>query len=321
MPLLGQDTSPAGGEPKFRCKITQKSANAQIFLFLFVACKMFLIFIITPKALIVKIRPFIQTFSVLLLTSRGRGAEKRDRNEHFLTNNSIYKLTFLKRMKKIFTLIAVAAMAVSANAQSWTVAEDTNVEKEQTYVSDALVTVTSTFAGTLKKAAATIAEKEFTHYIQVRVDAQPTVEAPEGTDKGGSTSLIFAPKSDIDVVFYYRRQAANNDFVSNDGKDLKVSDHADASVLDGTLTVSSKTDDEAYGFVTKAYTLKANQKYTVWGRGTTLNFYGFDYAISTGISNVKAAATDAAIYNMAGQKVGKDYKGVVIQNGKKFVVK
>lgn len=27
------------------------------------------------------------------------------------------------------------------------------------------------------------------------------------------------------------------------------------------------------------------------------------------------------IYNLAGQRVGKDYKGVVIQNGKKFIKK
>ena len=30
---------------------------------------------------------------------------------------------------------------------------------------------------------------------------------------------------------------------------------------------------------------------------------------------------NGAIYNLAGQKVGKDYKGIVIMNGRKFVVK
>ena len=39
------------------------------------------------------------------------------------------------------------------------------------------------------------------------------------------------------------------------------------------------------------------------------------------INTVKAAAQNGAIYNLAGQKVGKDYKGIVIMNGKKFVVK
>ena len=35
----------------------------------------------------------------------------------------------------------------------------------------------------------------------------------------------------------------------------------------------------------------------------------------------KKADKDAPIYNMAGQRVSKTYKGVVIQNGKKFVNK
>ena len=42
----------------------------------------------------------------------------------------------------------------------------------------------------------------------------------------------------------------------------------------------------------------------------------------TGIKTVKAGATEnGAIYNLAGQKVDENYKGVVIQNGKKVVVK
>lgn len=42
----------------------------------------------------------------------------------------------------------------------------------------------------------------------------------------------------------------------------------------------------------------------------------------TAIRTVKAAQnSDAPIYNLAGQKVSKAYKGIAIQNGKKFVVK
>lgn len=55
---------------------------------------------------------------------------------------------------------------------------------------------------------------------------------------------------------------------------------------------------------------------------------GFDYAkayseVETGIETVKTAAkvNDGVIYNLAGQKVGKSFKGLVIKNGKKFVVK
>jgi hypothetical protein len=45
--------------------------------------------------------------------------------------------------------------------------------------------------------------------------------------------------------------------------------------------------------------------------------------ITTGIESVKVAGMNvkAPIYNLAGQKVNNDYKGVVIQNGKKFMNK
>ena len=39
------------------------------------------------------------------------------------------------------------------------------------------------------------------------------------------------------------------------------------------------------------------------------------------INTVKVAAQNGVIYNLAGQKVGKDYKGIVIMNGKKFMQK
>ena len=43
---------------------------------------------------------------------------------------------------------------------------------------------------------------------------------------------------------------------------------------------------------------------------------------TTGIQTVKTQkVADGIIYNLAGQKVGKDYKGVVIMNGKKVVLK
>ena len=44
--------------------------------------------------------------------------------------------------------------------------------------------------------------------------------------------------------------------------------------------------------------------------------------LSTGISEAKKAqSTDSAIYNLNGQRVSADYKGVVIKNGKKVVMK
>jgi hypothetical protein len=55
------------------------------------------------------------------------------------------------------------------------------------------------------------------------------------------------------------------------------------------------------------------------GAGTDPYQYGED---PSGISTLKAnAANNAAIYNLAGQKVGKDFKGIVVKSGKKMIQK
>ena len=56
---------------------------------------------------------------------------------------------------------------------------------------------------------------------------------------------------------------------------------------------------------------------TVEGDGISKTLVG----AGTGINSVKSVVTDSAIYNLAGQKVNASYKGVVIQNGKKFLQK
>lgn len=45
--------------------------------------------------------------------------------------------------------------------------------------------------------------------------------------------------------------------------------------------------------------------------------------VPTGINNISAAvdSADAPVYNLSGQRVGKNAKGVLIKNGKKYVVK
>lgn len=56
------------------------------------------------------------------------------------------------------------------------------------------------------------------------------------------------------------------------------------------------------------------------GAGTNPYEFGTD---PSGIINVKkdAVKADGAIYNLAGQRVSKDYKGIVVKNGKKYITK
>lgn len=69
-------------------------------------------------------------------------------------------------------------------------------------------------------------------------------------------------------------------------------------------------------------TLPANKGYIkISNPSTAKSVYGL-HETTTGIHHVvKADARSGARYNLAGQRVSDSYKGVVIENGKKFVVK
>jgi len=50
-------------------------------------------------------------------------------------------------------------------------------------------------------------------------------------------------------------------------------------------------------------------------------FLGFADDDATGINAISSSTKNAARYNLSGQRVGNDYKGIVIENGKKYLVK
>lgn len=106
----------------------------------------------------------------------------------------------------------------------------------------------------------------------------------------------------------------------------------DLKASDGTVTAA---DDKIYAFgtlngksgfklVNNGIKIPAKKGYLQL-TGTTAakpTFFAFD-GIGTGISHIEADAAleNAAMYNLAGQRVDKSYKGVVIVNGKKMLRK
>ena len=66
----------------------------------------------------------------------------------------------------------------------------------------------------------------------------------------------------------------------------------------------------------------AGETYYVFNKNTQVGFGGFGFtpAGGTGISEVITVVNDddAPVYNLAGQRVSKDTKGILIKNGKKF---
>ena len=109
--------------------------------------------------------------------------------------------------------------------------------------------------------------------------------------------------------------------------DLKASDGTSATSGAATLYALSTVDG-----VTAFYPVKLDSKIPakrcyleVKGTSEKAAFYslGTNFGETTGISSIenKAEKADATVYDLAGQAVGKDYKGLVIKNGKKFVIK
>ena len=110
---------------------------------------------------------------------------------------------------------------------------------------------------------------------------------------------------------------------------------SDLKLSDGTIT--STTEKTVYGLATvngkdgfykasKGKTIPAKCAYLeVKNSANPAKFYslGDHSGSTTGITSVKNEAADnnAPMYNLAGQLVDKGYKGIVIKNGKKIVLK
>lgn len=93
-------------------------------------------------------------------------------------------------------------------------------------------------------------------------------------------------------------------------------------------------DSEIYAFatlrgisgfklVTDGVVIPAKKGYLkLTSAGSAKNFFAFD-DVDTGIGHIDAnnMGTTSVVYNLAGQRVDKYYKGIVIENGKKIIRK
>lgn len=82
----------------------------------------------------------------------------------------------------------------------------------------------------------------------------------------------------------------------------------------------------AVSWVYLTFAATAGETYYVFNKNTQIGFGGFEFTADegTGIAGVEVEEENdpnAPVYNLAGQRVGKDVKGILIQNGKKFIRK
>ena len=156
-------------------------------------------------------------------------------------------------------------------------------------------------------------------------------------DDNASVSITKLPDTDIVPAYtpVLLKGTANKDYEINSkagwaptvNTDLKASNGTSASINAVTLyALSTVHGVTAFYPVKKDSQIPAKRCYLeVNGTSQKAAFYslGTNFGETTGISSVenKVEKADAPVYNLAGQLVGKDYKGLVIKNGKKFVIK
>lgn len=211
-------------------------------------------------------------------------------------------------MKKIFTLIAVCAMALTANAQGkYAMEEGEEVAYGTQPAKDKRVTNCKMYFGdpTLDSGEAFKAAQ-----ADAQVDGYTAYTQGNGVNgnKEGGTVYVFQPAIAGNITVAVVLNAEKKFHISEDGTDM--------AGYEG-ITVAEKY----YG--TYTFDVKAGSTYKVWCDGSKLGFYGFEFkeGSSAGINTVKSASENGVRYNLSGQKVAEGYKGVVIMNGRKMIQK
>ena len=234
-------------------------------------------------------------------------------------------------MKKFFTLIAAVAIAASMNAQgTYAVQEGDNVKAGDQISSVDNITLTYMENDDVEFAAGkkttNWADADFTAYVcgvnngKLVSGAEPTgcvykfetVKAGSvtvGVQLGGTKGFHI-----LNADFAEVAPASYNLPAAKDGASQKFTQNQK-----GENIIAEKSN----GTVT--FSVAEGGTYYVFAAGSKMGFYGFKYVTgtSTGISDIQApkSSKDGATFNLLGQKVVNDAKGIVIKNGKKFINK
>lgn len=213
-------------------------------------------------------------------------------------------------MKKIFTLIATIIVAMSANAQEQKVWNFSDWE-ETTF--DAVTT---------------------TDGLTIMADGENTVviDGNNKTIEGANNTYKCTKRLKLGGTG--NAEARNLNFEVSGPCTINVGLISSSSSADRTLNVATGTFDNVVASLQalgspaqeQSYKYEGNEPTTVYlyspSSGVNIYYIEVNYT-STNINNAVVEQTNenAPIYNLAGQRVNKSTKGILIQNGKKFINK
>lgn len=210
-------------------------------------------------------------------------------------------------MKKLFTLITAMAMSMAINAQVITFGDVAVLNSdlpEAWTAGDVKLVLTNDGKPTIDLSKAKFGT------------ADENIQFVSRLKSGGSSStkrfltLTVPSKGTVKIAARTGKNSDNTRTIvlTQNDKVLvnKVLDEAEAvEKVHPYVTASVEAGDIVITFPKKS-----------------INFYAVEFvAESTDIHQVEAKSANNNTYNLAGQNVGKNYKGVVIANGKKYVQK
>lgn len=214
-------------------------------------------------------------------------------------------------MKKLFTLIAAMATAMTINAQSITFGDAdiaaaampatfTSGEVKLTLINDGKFAVDLNNAnfGTADEAVKyssrlkTGGKSSASRFFTLSVPGDGTVKIAARTGKNSDTTrdiVLTQGGTELAKKILLESEAIE---VGEGDNVKKVYPYVTASVKKGDIDITFPTN--------------------------SINIYAVEFVAATsGIKTATAKVSDDATYNLAGQRVDRNYKGVVIKNGKK----
>ena len=245
-------------------------------------------------------------------------------------------------MKKVFTFVAAMFAAVCVNAQDVITFDAGTTYKDLDILTVGSLTLQlgkdekkaaawDNKAYTIKDGGANVAP--FGTTVQyVSGGDNPKDEAggtykPDGKnlpEKG--TYYMITPAKDGSVTVGIILNASKKFYVAkkSDGSAFLPSELTlqDVTGADVALGENYRVTEKFYGTV--AFPAVANETYYLFCLGSKLGCFGayLTSNTSTGVSSVVLGNdVEAAKVNLAGQRVGNAYKGIVIQNGRKMIQK
>ncbi len=158
-------------------------------------------------------------------------------------------------------------------------------------------------------------------YIITGVNSDNSMVCKEVSKVPAQTGVIIVAEKNSTVSPKFTIDA--DDMTGN----VLVADDGTTTADDNTYILASKDSKVGFYKSNSSRTLSAGKAhYEKEATASTASYYSLIFGNdgTTGISQLSTETTSAngnEIFNLAGQRVGKDYKGVVIKNGKKYIQK